>query len=132
MKIDPVVKKESIRMTIGILVCIAVTQVLFFIFGKYNFSVLLGSIYGGVLALLNFFLMGLTIQSAASMEDKDMAKKKIQASYGMRQFGLMFFIGLGMYISVKYEIFNWLSILIAMVYPRITIAFLTFADRKKE
>ena len=126
MKVDKVVKKETLNIGLGILVCSVITQIIFLICGKYSLAVLLGSIYGGVVALLNFFLMGLTVQSATKMEDENMAKRKIQFSYSMRQLGLMLMIGLGMYIAVNYGIFHWLPILLAVIYPRLTIYVIGF------
>lgn len=123
MKVDKVVKKETLNIGLGILVCSVITQIVFLICGKYSLAVLLGSIYGGAIVLLNFFLMGLTVQNVTKIEDQNMAKKKIQFSYSMRQLGLMLFVGLGMYIAVNFEIFHWLPILLAIVYPRITILF---------
>lgn len=122
MKIDKVVKKETINIAVGILVCSAITQVVFVIAGKYNLAVLLGSIYGGGIALLNFFLMGLTVQSVANMEDQNMAKKKMQFSYSSRQLLLMLMVGAGMYIAVTFKVFHWLPILMAVFYPRLTIS----------
>lgn len=123
MKVDKVVKKETLNIGLGILVCSVITQIVFLICGKYSLAVLLGSIYGGAIVLLNFFLMGLTVQNVTKIEDQNMAKKKIQFSYSMRQLGLMLFVGLGMYIAVNFEIFHWLPILLAIVYPRVTIFF---------
>ena len=130
MKVDKIIKKETLNIAIGMLVCIAITQIIFLICGKYNLAVLLGSLYGSGIALLNFFLMGLTIQSITKLEDKNMAKKKMQLSYSLRQLGLMLLVGAGMYISVQYEVFNWLSILIAIIYPRLIIAFRGFIKKE--
>ncbi len=130
MKVDKVVKKETLNIAIGILVCSAITQIIFIICGKYSLAVFLGSLYGSGITLLNFFLMGLTIQSITKMEDGNMAKKKMQLSYSLRQLGLMLMVGAGMYVAVKYEVFHWLSVLIAVIYPRLTIAFAGFFKKK--
>lgn len=121
MKVDKVVKRETIKIGIGILVFSSIVQVVFLILGKYSLAVLLGSVYGGVIALLNFFFMGLAVQGATAMEDPNEAKRKMQSSYSMRQLGLLFTIGAGVYISVHYGIFHWLPILLAVFYPRLTI-----------
>lgn len=123
MKVDKVVKKETINIAIGILVCSLILQVIFMIFGRYNLAVFLGTIYGGGISLLNFFLMGLTVQKVTRLKNENMAKKKMQFSYSLRQLGLMFLLGFGMYIAANYETFHWLPILLAITYPRITIAF---------
>lgn len=123
MKIDKIVKKETANIAVGILVCSLITQIFFIIFGKYSLAVFLGSIYGGGIALLNFFLMGLTVQNIIQIEDENMGKKKMQFSYSMRQLGLTLLVGGGMYISFNHGIFHWLPILLAIFYPRLTIAF---------
>ncbi len=123
MKVDKIIVKETINIGLGILICSGITQIGFLIFGQYSLAVLLGSIYGGAIALLNFFLMGLAVQKVADMEDPNAAKRKMQASYSMRQLLLLLLVGVGMYIAVNYEIFHWLPILLAIIYPRLIIAF---------
>lgn len=130
MIVDKVVKKETINIAIGILICSVITQMIFLIIGNYNLGVLLGSIYGGVVVLLNFFLMGLTVQNVTKIEDQSEAKKRIQLSYSIRQLVLFLLIGAGMYIAVTFEIFHWFPILIAVLYPRITIAAISIYRRK--
>lgn len=130
MKVDKVVLKETINIGIGILVCSIITQIVFLIIGKYNLSVLLGSIYGGIIALLNFFLLGLTVQQIANMEDANMAKRKMQSSYSFRQLGLLIAVGIGLYISTTYNTMHWVPIVIAIFYPRITIFVLGFFYKK--
>lgn len=130
MKVDKVVKKETLTIGKGILVCSVITQLAFLIFRQYSLSVFLGSIYGGLVALLNFFLLGLTVQNVAKIEDPNMAKKKMQFSYSQRQLGLLLLVGLGMYIARNYEIFHWLPILLAIFYPRITIFILGFFNKE--
>lgn len=131
MKVNNIVKKETINMGLGILVCSVITQIVFFIFGAYSLAVLLGSIYGGVIVLLNFFLMGITVQNVTKLEDKNMAKKKMQFSYSMRQLGLALLIGAGMYAAVNLKVFHWLPILLAVIYPRLIILFLGFVRKEQ-
>lgn len=130
MKVDKVVKKETINIAIGILICSVITQIIFMLIGNYNLGVLLGSIYGGVVVLLNFFLMGLTVQNVTKIENQSEAKKRIQLSYSIRQLVLFLLIGAGMYLAVTFEIFHWFPILIAVLYPRITIAAISIYRRK--
>jgi hypothetical protein len=58
------------------------------------------------------------------LDDENLAKKRIQFSYSMRQLGLILLLGMGMYIAVNFQIFHWLPILLAVVYPRLIILFL--------
>ncbi len=132
MKVNKVVKKETINIAWGILVCSIITQLVFAICKQYSLAVLLGSIYGGLIVLLNFFLMGLTVQSVTQTDNPNLAKKKMQFSYSLRQLGLLLFIGAGMYIAVNYKIFHWLPILLAVIYPRVTIGFVGISKKKKK
>lgn len=131
MKVDTVVIKETINIAIGILIFSTITQIIFFVFGRYDLTVFLGSLYGGIIVLLNFFLMGLTVQSITKIEDEKTAKKKMQYSYTMRQLMLIILIGVGMHIAVNLKIFHWLPILIAVIYPRLTIAFIGILKKKQ-
>ncbi|HHT97031.1 MAG TPA: ATP synthase subunit I [Clostridiales bacterium] len=122
MKVNNIVKKETKNIAIGILICSVITQIIFLIFRQYSLAVFLGSLYGGIIALLNFFLMGLAVQKTADMTDPAAAKLKMQASYSMRQIGILIFLGAGMYFAVNYNIMHWIPMLLAILYPRITIA----------
>ena len=49
-----------------------------------NYKVFLGGICGSVVAVLNFFLMGLTAQQVANTEDEGLARSRMRASYSQR------------------------------------------------
>ena len=49
-----------------------------------DYTVFLGGIGGGAVAVLNFFLMGLAVQKAASASDEGTARMKLKASYSQR------------------------------------------------
>lgn len=132
MKVDKVVKKETLNIAVGILICSMIIQIIFLIIGKYSLGILLGSIYGGSVVLLNFFLMGLTVQKVTKIEDQNEAKKRMQFSYTGRQLILFLLIGFGMYVSVTYEIFHWFPVLIALIYPRIIIGVVAVYRKKTQ
>lgn len=130
MAVDKVVKQETLKIAKGLLVCSGITMFVYLIIGQFNIAVLLGSLYGCAVALLNFFLMGLTVQNVTKTEDEKMAKKKMQFSYSVRQLGLLLLVGLGMYISVQFEVLHWLPILIAIIYPRLIIGVISILNKK--
>lgn len=123
MKVNKVVKKETLNIAIGVLVCSAITLGVFLLLGKFTLAVFWGSLYGGAISILNFFLMGLTVQNVTTIADEKMAKRKMQFSYSLRQLGVMLAVGAGMYFAQTHKIFHWLPILLAVVYPRIIIGF---------
>lgn len=131
MKVDAVVKKETRTIAIGIIACSIITILIFIIIEKYNLDVLFGAIYGGAIALFNFFLMCMTLQNVAGMDDGNMAKKKIQLSYSMRQLGILLLVAIGLFLSYGLEVMNWVPMIIALVYPRITIAIVFMYKKRK-
>lgn len=45
---------------------------------------IISGIIGGAIAIINFLIMGLSVQSIAATEDQDLAKKKMKVSYSQR------------------------------------------------
>ena len=89
--IQPAVKKETKKVSvitiIGVILMWIVFAILHFIKPEsipLDYTVFIGGIGGGAIAILNFFLMGLTVQKAAAAEDEGTARMKIKASYSQR------------------------------------------------
>lgn len=89
--VQPAVKKETKNVAVY---CVAGLVVMWLVFGilhiidketfPFDYTVILGGIGGAVVAVLNFFFMGLTVQKVASTEDDKMAHNYMKASYGRR------------------------------------------------
>ena len=89
--IQPAVKKETKRVMVITLVGLILMWVLFAVVHfimpdkvPLDYTVFLGGIAGGCVAVLNFFLMGLAVQKAAAADDEGTARMKIKASYSQR------------------------------------------------
>ena len=89
--VQPSVKKETkriIKITIvGLILMWILFAVLHFAMPDkvpLDYTVFLGGIGGGAVAVLNFFLMGLAVQKAASASDEGTARMKLKASYSQR------------------------------------------------
>ena len=89
--VQPAVKKETKRVVgmtgIGLILMWILFAVLHFAMPDkvpLDYTVFLGGIGGGAVAVLNFFLMGLAVQKAASASDEGTAKMKLKASYSQR------------------------------------------------
>lgn len=89
--VQPAVKRETGRVAaytaIGTILMWVGFAVLHLVFPEkvpLNYTVFLGGIGGGIVAVLNFFLMGLTVQKVASTSDEDMARMRMKASYSRR------------------------------------------------
>ena len=89
--VQPAVKKETKRVVMITGAGLILMWILFAIFHytmpdkvPFDYTVILGGIGGGVIAVLNFFLMGLAVQKAASATDEGTARMKLKASYSQR------------------------------------------------
>ena len=90
MKLQPASQREVRRIAVGTLVCdVLMVAGLFlasqFDIGTFDFGkILLSAAIGSVIAVLNFVLMCLTVQSAVGMTDQKKMKAKFQLSYNAR------------------------------------------------
>lgn len=89
--VQPAVEKETKKVAastlIGVILMWIGFAVFHFIFPEkvpFDYTVFLGGIGGGIVAVLNFFLMGLAVQKVAATEDEEMARMRMKASYSRR------------------------------------------------
>ncbi len=89
--VQPAVKKETKRVVMitgaGLILMWILFAILHFTMPDkvpFDYTVILGGIGGGAIAVLNFFLMGLAVQKAASATDEGTARMKLKASYSQR------------------------------------------------
>lgn len=127
MKIDKTVRQETVYIAAGTLILSALMQAVFLIIGKWDYTVLLGNILGAIGAVMNFFLMGLTVQSAVS-KDANEAKQKMKASQALRTLFLLIIALLGGILPC-FQIF---AVLIPLFFPRITIMFRCVSLKKSQ
>lgn len=90
MKLQSASRKEIKRIAIGTLVCDGIMIAGLFLLsqfgmGSFDFKrILLGAACGSVIAILNFTILCLTVQSAVEMENKRKMKARFQLSYNVR------------------------------------------------
>ena len=89
--LQPAVKKETRNVLIITIIGVALMLIVFTILHliipdkvPLDYKVFLGGICGGAVAFLNFFLMALTVQKVAAMEDRDQATRMMRLSYSRR------------------------------------------------
>ncbi len=124
VSVQPAVKKETRNVTlitaVGVVIMLAVFLILhrFFPDGvPFNYTVVLAGICAGLVAVLNFFLMGLAVQKVAAASDEDEARKLMQRSY-YRRFGLQI---LWMIAAIAAPCFNVVAGLIPLIFPGLGI-----------
>lgn len=124
-KIDATVLRETRIIAIWVIIFSAVMQAVFLIAGKWDITVLLGNLLGAFSIVLNFFLMGITVQNAVQKEDKD-AKSLMKSSQGLRTLMLFVFVAIGAVVPV----FNIWAVIIPLFFPRIAIAIRPLWDKQ--
>ena len=112
-----VLKKEAGCIAAGTVVLSALVQIVWAVFFKYDLSVFLGGLWGGTFAVVNFVLMGLTVQKVARESDQMAAKRRMQASYQMR----MILIILATVLAIIVPGVSWVMAVISLFFPRLTI-----------
>lgn len=90
MKLQSASRKEIKRIAIGTLACDGIMIAGLFLLsqfgiGTFDFGrILLGAACGSVVAVVNFTILCLTVQSAVEIENKRKMKAKFQLSYNIR------------------------------------------------
>ena len=125
-KVDPTVKSETRFIAMVVLILLMLMEAVFLMIGKWDYTVLLGGLYGAAVAVGNFFLMGLTVQKCLTLEP-DEAKKRMKLS----QQGRMLMLLVLCVIGGAVPFFNTIAVLIPQFFPRIgvTIRGLTMKDK---
>ena len=124
MKLQPAVKTETGRIAIatgvGVLVMYAVFFCLHMVvpnWAPFDIKVILGGIFGAIYAIGNFFLMAVTVQKVASMDDEKEARAAMGVSYRNRVLLLLLWGILGFVVPV----FNVAAVLITLFIPTLFI-----------
>ncbi len=127
-KVDKTVLKETKYIASFVLIFSVLTQAVFLIIGKWDYTVLLGNVLSGIAAILNFFLMGISVQAAVDKEDKQ-ARSTMKMSQSLRTLMLFAVAAVGVLLPC----FNTATSLIPLFFPRIAIAFKPiFINREKK
>ena len=127
MKFDPSVKREIGYVTLGTLLLTAAEIGVFLAIGKYAADVLYGAILSACAGILNFFLLAVTVTRALSYppEEEAAAKGLLKLSRIARMFFLLAALAVGAIL------FNWVSTLITIFFPRIIIGVRAVAVKRE-
>ena len=69
MRIDSTVRLETRRISAGTLILSVLMEAIHLLGGWWDYTVLPGNLIGAGIAVLNFFLMGLTVQQAVDEDE---------------------------------------------------------------
>ena len=90
MKLQDASRKEVTRVSKGVLVCDGVMIAGLFLLSQFGIGrfeivrILLGTVIGSLISIVNFIILCLTIQSSLEIENKRKMKARFQTSYNIR------------------------------------------------
>ena len=120
--------KETKRIGVGTLIMLVVMLAVYAVLGKFTVGVLLGGLLGSAYAIFNFFMLGMTLQKAASMTDQQMAHMKVRSSYSTRMIGMRILA----VVAFALPFVEGIPCLIALLFPRATIFVLQVTGQIKD
>lgn len=126
-KVSDAVKKETLYISVWVVVMSVLMNSVFLLMRQWDLTVLFGNILSAAASLLNFFLMGLTVQKAVG-EDEKQARSTIKLSQSLRMLMLFAFAIAGAILSC----FNTLASLIPLIFPSIAVRFRPLFDKKEK
>ncbi|MBO4406542.1 MAG: ATP synthase subunit I [Clostridia bacterium] len=125
--IDPTVKRETLYIAAWTLLLTLLTEAVYLLLRRWDLTVLFGNLLGAAAAILNFFLMGLTVQKAVGREEKDAANLMRLSQAG--RLLLLVLVGLA---AALIPVFDLIATLIPLFFPRLAVAARPLFDRMHE
>ena len=120
--------KETKRIAVGTVIMLVVMLAVYAVLGKFTVGVLIGGLLGSAYAIFNFFMLGMTLQKAASMTDQQMAHMKVRSSYSTRMIGMLILA----VVAFALPFVEGVPCLIALLFPRATIFALQVTGQIKD
>ena len=139
MKPESAVRRETVRVAAGVFALVAAMLIVYAIAGKFSAPVLLGGVYTGLLTVVNFFIMGLTVQGvtnrAAERErtEQELAdltlemKNRMKLSYNIRMIALFALLVVGIAVFK----FDPLATILPVVFPTVVIRVLQIMEARR-
>ena len=123
--IDKTVLRETRYIAAVTILLSILMESVFLIAGMWNYKVLLGNIFGGAVAVLNFLLMGITVQKAVQKDEKG-AASLMKLSQTLRNMMIL----VAAVLAIVLPFMNPVAAIIPFFFPRIAIMLIPLRDRK--
>ena len=124
-KLDPTVKKETVYAALWVAVLSFIMEAVFLLMKHWAPNVLSGNLIGGAAAVLNYLLLGITVEKAVT-GPADKAALKIRSSMTARLLGQTAVCAAA--IGILHT--NVYATVLPLLFPRVGIAFRPMIDRK--
>ncbi|MBO5503719.1 MAG: ATP synthase subunit I [Lachnospiraceae bacterium] len=124
MKLQDAVKKETVFVAAGTAAGTAVMILAFYALNRvmpesvpFHSGVILGGICGCAVAVLNFFLMAVTVQKVANTEDQDTAYRTMKLSYRNRMLLQLLWV----IVAIAVPVFQFAAGILPLMIPSLVI-----------
>ncbi len=124
-KIDETVRRETLYIAFVTVILSALMQAVFLCIGRWDYTVLLGNVWTAFFAVLDFLLLGITVQKAVDKKEED-ARTMIKASQSLRMLMKVAIAAIGAALPFM----NIWAVLIPLFFPRIAIMLRPLIKRK--
>ena len=122
LKVNATVMKETRYIAVFSIILSLLMQAIFLIvLRRFDYTVVLGNMLGLLIAVGNFFFMGLGVQKAVEKDEKG-AKGVLRFSQTIRFFAIFAIAAIG----VLLDCFNYIAVIVPIFFPRIAIAAKSF------
>ena len=128
MRIDPTVKKETLYISVVTLIMSMLMQSVYLIIGRWGISVLFGNLLGAGIGILNFFLLGLSVQKAVSADEKK-AKEIMRGSHALRFAGIIVLIAVSLIFP---KVFDIVATIISLLFASTAVFFRQIFTKKNQ
>ncbi len=118
-KIDKIIKKETLYILYLSAILSLFMQSVFLILNKWDYTILLGNLFGLFITVGNFFFMAYNLQLSLNKQPEN-AKRQIKLSQSLRLFA-MFILSAVAYLIFRSNIYAFISAIIPYLFPRIAI-----------
>lgn len=124
------VLRETKRIAVGVFSMLAIMLVVYAALGRFSLAVVLGGLIGALYAVLNFLLLGMTVQKVAEMREgnEELARMQMKSSYNMRMVIMILLI----VVAFALPFVDGLACMIPMLFPRLTILVLQLTGKIKD
>lgn len=124
-KTDRIIFLETRYVAMWVLLLSLLCQGIFAALGVWDYTVLLGNLLGGGVAVLNFLLMAVTVRYAYAQEE-ERTRRIVRLSMLLRTVGLFCAVASG----VLLPIFSTWTVILPLFFPRLSFFFRPLFDRR--
>ena len=105
-----------------------VENIVFLVIRHWDYTVLLGSLWGLAMTTIFFYMICVSVPRALSLDDPELAAKHMRTS----QLERTAILAVGIFVAIKFPHFYWPASLVPLLFTRISISVLHLEREEEE